>query len=718
MGDVGAGEQIRRLRSAAGALGIQSGYWDVGGTWHDADDEAVVAVAGPLVGRPGAGVAEVLAAAEAQLEDRLGRTVPPVLVVWGDDPLVVPLQVPADVGRIEVRLVLEGGEEVLAVGLELARDALTVGMDRGRRAWRIDLGERVAAALDGRPLPVGRHRLEVVAGATPSTSVVLAAPRRVVGLGADERLWGVVAPLHALWSRSRPEPHLGHLARLSEWVDGLGGKVVGTLPLLATFLDRPCDPSPYQPVSRRWWNELYLDLPSRPELRSCEPARRALEAAPPVPGPAPFDAPARARAVRQVVGLLAEHVHEAGGHLAEDLRAFVEAEPEVLAYARFRAMVERTGTGWHAWPAEARAGALPVGDADADVRAHVYAQWALRRQLDLLGDRLDARGQRLYLDLPVGSHGDGFDTWVDQDLFGWGASAGAPPDEFFTGGQSWGFPPLRPEASRADGHAQLAACLAAHMRVAGMLRLDHVMGLHRMFWVPDGAGPTAGVYVRYPEDELFAVVAIESHRSGCAVVGEDLGTVPDEVEQAMAEHGLHGMYVAEFAQPGWPGAELGLPGPGAVASVDTHDTPTFAGWVRGDDVDRRWGMGLLDVVGADREREGRSQQVDNLRGFLRARGRVGDDAEGAADSPAATVALHAGLLRELGDTDAACVLVSLDDLEAEVEPQNVPGTPADRPNWVHRLDRPLGEVEADPDLAAVLRSLQEARLRSWSRSLD
>ena len=710
------GAQIRRLRSAARALGVQPGYWDVDGVHHEASDDAVVAVTGPLVGLPGAGLTEVLRAAEERLADQLGRALPPVVVVWGGDRLEVPVQVPAAVERIGVRLVLEAGEVALDEELVLAAVALAVGVDRGRRSWRVDLTERLAGAgLDG-PLPVGRHRLEVTVEGRTAGSVVLAAPHRVEGLGPEERLWGVVAPLHALWSRSRPEPHLGHLGRVAEWIDGLGGKVVGTLPLLATYLDEPCDPSPYQPVSRRWWNEVYLDLPSRPELRDCDAARAVLDGAPPVAGPEPFDAAARARVVRRAVGLLADHVRDVGGHLAEDLAAFARSAPEVVDYARFRAMVERTGTGWHAWPAEARAGELPVADDDADVRAHVYAQWALRRQLDLLGDRLHARGQRLYLDLPVGSHGDGFDTWVDRELFAWGASVGAPPDEFFTAGQSWGFPPVRPDVSREDGHAELAACLRAHMRVAGMLRLDHVMGLHRLFWVPDGVGPTGGVYVRYPEDELFAVLAIESHRSGCVVVGEDLGTVPDEVHEAMAGHGLHGMYVAEFAQPSWAGAELGLPGAGTVASADTHDTPTLAGWVRADDVDRRRDMGLLDDDGAAAERAERAQQVANLGGFLAARGRVGAEAGDPAGSPAATRALHAGLLRELGDGEAACVLVSLEDLEGAVEPQNVPGTPADRPNWVHRLDRPLGELEADPELAGVLRSLQEARLTAWSRT--
>ena len=704
-----------RLRSAAAALGVLAAYWDVDGRHHDASDEAVAAVVGALVGRPGAPAAEVLGAADQLMADLAEAQVPPVVVVWAGDPVVLPLRLPVGRTEVAVRVVLDGGELALDADLDLADEALTVGMDHGRRRWRVDLGPRLAGVMAGGALPVGRHRVEVDAGSGVGSTTLLAAPRQVIGLGDDERHWGVVAPLHALWSRSRPEPHLGHLDRLAEWVDGLGGKVVGTLPLLATFLDSPCDPSPYQPVSRRWWNELYLDLPARPEVQDCPAALAALSAAPPVAGAEPFDAPARARVVRQVVGLVADHVRSVGGHRAEDLAAFVAADPEVVDYARFRAMVERTGTGWHAWSATDVA-SLPVGDDDADVQAHLYAQWALHRQLELVGDRLARRGQRLYLDLPVGSHSDGFDTFVDRDLFGWGASCGAPPDAFFTAGQTWGFPPVVPHRSRLDGHAQLAACLRSQMAVAGMLRLDHVMGLHRMFWVPDGAGAADGVYVGAPREELFAVVAIESHRAGCAVVGEDLGTVPDEIRQAMGEHRLHGMYVAEFAQPAWPGAPLAAPPPRSVASVDTHDTPPFAAWVRADDIDRRWGMGLLDVVGADHEREERRGQVANLVEHLRQRGRVGDEAADPLSAPGASTALHAGLLRELGDSDAACVLVSLEDLEGAVEPQNVPGTPADRPNWVERLDRPLGEVTSDPALGGVLTDLQHHRLGSWARS--
>ena len=209
----------------------------------------------------------------------------------------------------------------------------------------------------------------------------------------------------------------------------------------------------------------------------------------------------------------------------------------MVDYARFRAVGERHGPRWQAWPDALARGTVGADDYDVAVAArHVYAQWSMDTQLAAVSDRLARRGQHLYLDLPVGCSPEGFDTWIDRHAYGWGASVGAPPDAFFAAGQNWGFPPVRPAVARAEGHRLLAECLRHHMAHAGMLRLDHVMGLHRLFWVPDGMEATAGTYVRYPTAEQFAVVAIESSRAGCRVVGEDLGTVPDEVREAMDRH--------------------------------------------------------------------------------------------------------------------------------------------------------------------------------------
>ncbi len=246
------------------------------------------------------------------------------------------------------------------------------------------------------------------------------------------------------------------------------------------------------------------------------------------------------------------------------------------------------------------------------------------------------------------------------------------------------------------------------MGPAGLLRLDHVMGLHRLFWVPDGMDASDGVYVRNATEEQFAVVAIESQRAGCVVVGEDLGTVPDEVREAMDRHRVLRSYVAEFSLPGAPGEEMGRPDHRMVATVATHDTPTFAAFAVGDDLEARRVSGLLDPDHAGHELAGRQRAIDGLVASL--------ERGGYLDRPGDEQSMLRALVELLGDSESPAVLVSLDDLVGEIEPQNVPGTPADRPNWVLRLSDPLIQVASDPLVVATLDALQRRRLASHGRA--
>ncbi|HEX2120656.1 MAG TPA: 4-alpha-glucanotransferase, partial [Thermoanaerobaculia bacterium] len=252
------------------------------------------------------------------------------------------------------------------------------------------------------------------------------------------------------------------------------------------------------------------------------------------------------------------------------------ADEELVRYAQFR---ERRGDG----PAS----------------RHIDAQLRIAQQMR----RLAARGG-LYLDFPLGVHPGGYDVWRYADSFAKGVSVGAPPDAFFTKGQNWGFPPLDPDAIRANRYEYFRACIRHHMQHASILRLDHVMGLHRLYWIPEGAEAKDGVYVRYRDEELFAIIALESQLHGCAVVGEDLGTVPEYVPRAMQRHGLRRMFVVQYeAKP----EGIGDPPRMSVASVNTHDMPTFAAFERGLDIDDRVEQGLLDEEGARKEREARAR---------------------------------------------------------------------------------------------------------------
>ena len=285
----------------------------------------------------------------------------------------------------------------------------------------------------------------------------------------------------------------------------------------------------------------------------------------------------------------------------------------------------------------------------------------------------------LYLDLPLGTSYDGYDVWRRRDLFALQASAGAPPDDFFTKGQDWGFPPLHPERIREDGHAYFRACFANQLRYAGILRIDHVMGLHRLFWIPNGAGPPEGTYVRYPAEELYAILCLESHRHRARIVGEDLGTVPPYVRPTMARHGLRRMYVVQYELTPARRQALGKIPKASVACVNTHDMPPFAAFLDALDVDDRVSLGLLDGEEARREKIARQELARALTDFLRKRGRLpwtGGDPGGEA--------LLRACLHHLAASAAETVIVNLEDLWLERAPQNTPGTSAERPNWRRR----------------------------------
>ncbi len=700
------------LRSLADRLHIELEYHDTEGVLHGATAAGLLAAVRAM-GISLDGPGDVPAAA-LQISALFDDPFPGPIVVWDDGAVGGQIRMPARrPARVQLTMRLEDGS---TRRWDLQADRLRpVDPQPGAGGLPSPESQLYAFELEG-PFPVGHHQLVAHLDADEFHAIVLVAPTRAVALGPEERLWGVFAPTYAIAGGTGLGAHLGNLAALGAAIDEHGGKVVGTLPLLAAWLGEPFDPSPYAPVSRAFWNELYIDLEALPELAGVPGAQADLEGLRSIGHAAnvrsrTFDYRHQYGYVR---GILEQVVAARADWEAGQLDAFVAhvaEHPDLAAYARFRAFAEAQASGWHSWPERQRSGAIAEDDVDAEVVVfHEFVQYALQRDLERLRADFADRGQRLYLDLPVGAHGDGFDTWKHRGLFAWGTAAGAPPDDFFTGGQSWGFPPLIPHVSSRDGHAYFREVLRHHLQVAGILRLDHVMGLHRMFWVPDGLDARDGVYVRYPREELFAVLSIESHRAGCVIVGEDLGTVPDEIREAMARHALLGMSVVEFRQPAWEGAPLVGPTPQQLASVDTHDTPTFAAWLRGLDIDRRVAAGLLDPDTAARDREERASQVRNLIAHLRAEGALAPRAP--TDDP---IVVLAALLDHLAESDAPVLLISLDDLAAETNPQNIPGTGVDRPNWVQRLPFTVGDLVRDERIVAIFGDVQARRLGSYAR---
>ncbi len=697
-------EQLAALRELARLHGVQLSYHDAGGRLVEAAPEsllaAVAALAGPLDGMDE--VAEALAARRAELDTRL---VEPVLVAWDGQLAEVVLRLPAG-GAGEVG---EGGG-TLACHLDLENGE--------RRAWTYDL-ERLPAAAPGvrrltfpEALPLGHHRLEVKTGGRTARALVIAAPRRAFAPGPGAPLWGVFLPLYALrTARSWGAGDLTDLETLVEWTAGLGGGMVGTLPMLAAFLDEPCEPSPYAPASRLFWNEIYLDPRRLPEATLCPAARRLLESP-------ELLAETRALAAlpwvdyrrlatlkRRVIEEMVAWFFANPGPRRQELERFVAARPAVADYAAFRAVGDRRGEPWQAWPERLREGNLAAADYDEeDFRYHLWVQWAAEGQMQAAAEQARRHGPGLYLDLPVGVHGSAYDVWRERDAFAQGLAAGAPPDAFFTQGQNWGFPPLRPERLRERGYDYLIASLRHHLRHAGVLRIDHVMQLHRLFCIPAGMPASAGVYVRYPHEELYAVLALESHRHRAAIAGENLGTVPPEVNEAMDRHGVLGMYVMQYELAPGGGGLLREPPAASVATLNTHDMPTFRGFWEGRDVEDLRSLGFFDDAQAKAELERRTAQKREMAAAVAAR-RPGEW-DGRGD-PYPLVLRDR--LEHLAASPARLVLVNLEDLWQEAEPQNVPGTHDERPNWRRKARLSFEEMSRRPEVVAMLRRIDELR---------
>jgi 4-alpha-glucanotransferase len=375
-------------------------------------------------------------------------------------------------------------------------------------------------------------------------------------------------------------------------------------------------------------------------------------------------------------------------------------------YAAFRAACEQRETSWHNWPTRMRNGELRAGDYSRDTwRYYSYVQWLCREQLQKAIAEGRRAGVQFYLDLPVGVNSGGYDAWRERELFALNATVGAPPDPFFPAGQGWGFSPLHPRKLREQRYRYFIEFIRFQMRATGLLRIDHVMGLRRLFWIPHGRPATEGAYVRYAEEELFALLSLESHRHQTMLVGENLGTVPPEVNERMQRHRVRQMYVVQYELK--PSRRHALPKPSrdCVASLNTHDMPTFAAFCRGKDIGDRARLGWIPQGNIAREKAARQKLLGALRSFLKREGFLGK----AGASVAETLE---GCLKFLGASDAEIVLINLEDLWLEERPQNVPGTCKERPNWQRKARLPLERIVRNKRIARLLDRLQEARTRA------
>ncbi|TVS15816.1 MAG: 4-alpha-glucanotransferase [Planctomycetaceae bacterium] len=699
------------LSTLARLYGVRSTYVDVWQRHQRSPDESVLRIL-QLLGAPVNSIDDAPVAVRFRRQEIWQQWIQPVLVAFEGCKTAARLQLPESMqdANYQWQIEREDGQTITRSGrvadLPILRRRSIEGVTYTRRS--IDLPEG---------LPWGYHRLRLEVGDRSCESLVIAAPLHAYDESCDDRqkIWGVFLPLYALHRQSnRRSGDFSDLEALMQWTATRGGRLVATLPLLSTLWELTDDPSPYNPASRLFWNEFYVCPEQTPEFPACTSARQlwshspASGATPPSPLPGLIDYSAEMQRKRRVLEALAAEFFQQDSTRRAELSAHCIDNPELERFARFRAVGERQGIGWPAWPERLRDGTIAEGDYDPSVfRYHLYTQWQVDRQLDALKDRADRLQLLWYLDFPLGVNGGGYDVWRERDIFVREASGGAPPDSFFTKGQDWGFPPLHPGQLRQQGYTYFIRALRNHLQHARVLRFDHVMGMQRLYWIPRGFAAHEGAYVRYSLEEMCAILMIESHRFRARIVGENLGTVPVAVDRALLRHGIDDMYVLQYETNPEKGPTLRRVPATTVASVNTHDMPQFAAYWQELDVQDRLEMGLLSESEAEQERQRRQQLRQQLVAFLAEHGLLN------AIDPTCEQVLEA-CQAFLAASDAGVVLVNLEDLWGETEPQNRPGTYREYPNWRRKARY---SFEAFADMDSVGRILQTVdRLRRLPRN--
>jgi 4-alpha-glucanotransferase len=715
-------EADRRLLLLARLAGVAPEYRDVWQKRRRVPIESLRAVLGAIgldAATPGAIEASCARLEAAEWEPLL----PPVATTLAGPGAAVPMTVAAGAsGRIVWQLRLESGATASGAA-EL--DTLAIIAEQGGR-------RRVALPID-RTVPIGYHRLSVALGsAEAETTLIVAPPRCHVppALAQGRRSWGLTAQLYALRSeRNWGIGDFGDLAALAAGAARAGAGALGINPLHALFPAEPRHISPYSPSSRVFLNPLYLDIAAVPDFTG-EVAPTELAAA---RAGDLIDYPRIAALKRSALeacyaAFARDHLGSATSARAAAFRRFQQEGGKPLqSFAIFTTLHEHMLRAegkfcWQEWPAALRdAGSADVARFAAERHARIefrqYLQWEADRQLGEAARAGTAAGLAigLYRDLAVGVDANGADAWADPGLMATGASVGAPPDLLNLKGQDWGLAPVNPMALRQQRFAPFIAALRANMRHAGLLRIDHVMALRHLYWVPRGVSAADGAYVDYPFDALRHILALESERQRCAVIGEDLGTVPEGFREAMAASSVLSCRLMLFERV----AEGGFLPPerypeGASAGFSTHDLATIKGFWLGRDLDWRRELDLYpDAAAGDKDRRDRRRERKLLLDALIAADvlpkemakRLLPKEDRPEFAPDLTDAIH----RFLAESRARLMLVQLEDVAAEIEQPNLPGTVEEHANWRRRLGVALDDLLGDSRFARLAAMLRQVR---------
>ncbi|MDT5007547.1 MAG: 4-alpha-glucanotransferase [Mycobacterium sp.] len=704
-------ETPHSLGELARRYGVATEYEDWTGRHVDVPETTLVSVLAAL-GVPAATEDDRAAALDTHDRDYWSRALPPTIVARADSDSSFWVHV-------------THGDPV-GLWIRLEDGSVRAGMRQlENHTPPYDLGDKLIGEASFElpdDLPLGYHRLYIQAGSTESSTTLIVVPAKLEmppRLGA-KRTWGLATQLYSVQSeRSWGVGDLTDLTDLAVWSGACyGAGYILVNPLHAAAPVAPMEPSPYLPTSRRYINPLYLRPEAIPEFAEVRQRGRIRRTRLAVQENARrtelIDRDAAWAAKRDVLESVYRVKRSAGRQVAYE--AYREREGGSLDdFAVWCALAERHGPDWHRWPKKfsgpARSGVAEFAAKHAEtVDFHRWLQWQLDDQLATAQSTAVRAGMELGImhDLAVGVDPNGADAWAMQDVLALGVTAGAPPDEFNQLGQDWSQPPWRPDQLVEQGYRPFRAMVNAILRHGSGVRVDHIIGMFRLWWIPKGALPTDGTYVRYDHEAMIGILALEAHRAEAVVVGEDLGTVEPWVRDYLARRGLLGTSILWF--------ELDRDGDGGplqaqqwrefcLSSVTTHDLPPTAGYLAGEHVRLRDELGLLTRPVDEELADDRAEQAAWVT-ELRRVGLLGE-------KPGVDETVLA-LYRYLGRTPSRLLGLSLADAVGEMRTQNQPGTDDEYPNWRIPLGGPDGrrlpleEVFADPRAAALCQALRAA----------
>jgi len=716
-----------KLNKLCDLAGILPGYHDIWGGRHEASAATKRALLAAI---------DVIEANDADIDAAIRRA---EMAPWRE---TLP---PVHVGRVGLsggvtfrlsetharqthfwRVTLENGGTLSGEFKPVELERVDTGCDEGQTQIAVNLLLPAVTEL-------GYHRLDVCSdGETLASCTLIVCPPTAYlppFFVSGSRIWGLAIQLYGL--NTQNNWGIGDYADLRpalDWAAASGASLIGLNPLHALFPHNPSHCSPYSPSSRQFVNMLYINVEAVPEFGECEAAQKQLA------DPA-FQA--RITALKQaelvdyqgvadakfsVLRTLYRHFRER--HMAknsahanefhefcdqggEDLRLFaVYHALQDYFFAQDNAL-----WGWPVWPPDYRDHTSPqvaafVETHGEQVEWSIWLQWLADRQLAAAAHHADQVGLAigLYQDLAVGVDKGGAETWMQRNLYALDCRVGCPPDDFNLLGQDWGLPPWIPGKLRAAAYHPYIAMLRANMKYAGALRIDHVMSLIRLYWIPPGMRGDAGAYMAYPFRDLLAILALESHRNRCLIVGEDLGTVPDEVRHALSAMGLlsYRLFYFErqqdghFMPPGWYPEQ-------ALVAASTHDLPTLAGYWEGRDIEVRSDLNLFPNDEVRRNQiAGRREDKARLLTDLAREGLLPNGlSTNPDDLPQPPPALLRAILHYIALTPARIALVQAEDMLGLAEQANLPGTVDEQPNWRRKLPLELEQWQADDNCRAT-----------------